>query len=126
GEIDMKIPGLTDDAGDWRLGAHQGSKARVVFGRTARASRHTESHQACPLQSRRVRNEGGVRRSGTRPAALDVRDPEPIQSLRDGRLVGHAEVHALGLRAITQGRVKEVKAPVLAHIDYRCSKWFHA
>ena len=57
-----------------------------------------------------MREEGGVGGIGAGPAALDVVDADAVQLAGDRRLVGHAEIDALRLRAVAQGGIVEVDA----------------
>ena len=63
--------------------------------------------------------ELGVLRDRAGPAALDEADTELVQLPRDDELVGHAEVQALLLRAVSQGRVVDVKGVV----QHRIFSW---
>src|SRR6202008_823983 len=63
--------------------------------------------------------ELGVLRGRAGPAALDEPDTELVQLPRDDQLVGHAEVQALLLRAVSQGRVVDVKGVV----EHRIFSW---
>ena len=63
--------------------------------------------------------ELGVLRDRAGPAALDEPDTELVQLPRDDELVGHAEVQALLLRAVSQGRVVDVKGVV----EHRNVSW---
>jgi hypothetical protein len=63
--------------------------------------------------------ELGVLRDRAGPAALDEADTELVQLPRDDELVGHAEVQALLLGAIAQGRVVDVKGVV----EHRIVSW---
>jgi hypothetical protein len=54
--------------------------------------------------------EFGVGRVGAGIAALDIVDAELIQHLRDDLLVVQREIDAVGLRAVAQRGVEEIKA----------------
>ncbi len=56
------------------------------------------------------REEVAVGRIGTRPAALDVVDPEGVESGSDLLLLGRRKLDALRLLAVAQGGVEEEKA----------------
>src|SRR5207237_9157643 len=60
-----------------------------------------------------------VLRDRAGPAALDEPDTELVQLPHDDQLVGHAEVQALLLRAVSQGRVVDVKGVV----QHRIFSW---
>ena len=54
--------------------------------------------------------EFGVGRVGAGIAALDIVDAEFVEHLRDDLLVMQREVDAVGLRAVAQRGVEEIKA----------------
>src|SRR5690606_4401755 len=64
--------------------------------------------------------EGIVGGIGAGPAALDVVDAELVERARDGDLVRHGEVDALGLRPVAQGRIEEIDPPVARHVLLSC------
>ena len=54
--------------------------------------------------------EFGVGRIGARIAAFDVVDAQVVQHRSDRKLVGEREVDTIGLRAVAQRGVEEIKA----------------
>ncbi len=92
-----------------RLGLQDGVEPGIVGGAAAGAACHAEGHELGVLEVRRIGEEAVVGRIGARPAALDVVDAEKIELARDGGLVGHGEIHALGLGAVAQGGVEEIE-----------------
>src|SRR3546814_10260574 len=103
----MVVVRLADEADRLDLRAQRDREAGIVGGAAAAPARHAERRQLRPRQRRRVGEEAVVGRVGTRPAALDIVDAEPVQLQRDRRLVDEAEIHALGLVAVAPGRVEE-------------------
>ena len=53
--------------------------------------------------------EAGVGRIGAGIAAFDIVDAELVEHARDGELVGQREIDAIGLRAVAQRRVEQIK-----------------
>src|SRR3984957_17315075 len=49
--------------------------------------------------------EGDILWVGSWPSALDILNPEGIELFRDSHFVVHAKRNALGLRAVSQGRI---------------------
>ena len=89
-----------------RMAARPGSLAAL---RPARRVMPKATNLAfCEL--RRIGEEAVVGRIGAGPAALDVVDAQQVELARDRGLVGHGEIHALGLRAVSQGGVEEIDA----------------
>ena len=107
--VDVEVPGLADHADVTRLGLQDGGEPGIVGGAAAGAPRHAEGHELGVLEVRRIGEEAVVGRIGARPAALDVVDAEKIELAGDGGLVGHGEIHALGLGAVAQGGVEEIE-----------------
>ena len=52
----------------------------------------------------------GVGGIGARIAALDVVDAQVVQHRSDRKLVGKGEIDTIGLGAVAQGGVEEIKA----------------
>ena len=102
--------GFGDKADRIGLGLDECRKPRIVRGRTARTARHAERREFCALELRLVRKEFGVGRIGAGIAALDIVDAEFIQHVRDDLFVMQREIDAVGLRAVAQGGVEEIKA----------------
>ena len=66
-------------------------------------------------QLRLFGEEFGVGRVGAGIAALDIVDAEFVQHLRDDLLVVQREIDAVGLRAVAQRGVEQIKA-FAAHV----------
>ena len=92
-----------------RLGLQDGGEPGIVGGAAAGAPRHAKGDELGVLEFRRIGEEAIVGRIGARPAALDVVDAQEIELAGDGGLVGHGEIHALGLGAVAQGGVEEIE-----------------
>ena len=76
----------------------------IVLDGHALASGEAEAGDASvlPLAARGLLEELQVLRIGTRPAALDIMNPELIEPLRDPQLVGEREIDALALGTIPE------------------------
>ncbi len=105
----MEVPGLRHVADDVGLGLQQACDAGIVGGRDAGPLRHAESREL-GAQRPPLREKLGIQRIGAGIAALDHVDPEPVEHLHDGELVGQAEIDAGRLRAVAQRRVVEMDA----------------
>ena len=110
---DVIVPGLGYKADDIRLGGKERGEARIVRRRAAGPARHAEGRD---FRTRRTlfRKEGRVDRIGARIAGFDIVDAELIEHARDRELVGEREVDAIGLRAIAQRGVEQIK-PLASH-----------
>ena len=122
GEKDVPVVTLGDKGHDRRARFAQrgdlGVVGRLHAGPAGRAERGElrvleVQFGDCPAE------ELGVLRDRAGPAALDEPDTELVQLPRDDELVGHAEVQALLLRAVAQGRVVDVKGVV----EHRNVSW---
>ena len=113
--VDMEVPGLADHADVARLGLQDGGQTGIVGGTSAGAAGHAEGHELGVLEFGRIGEEAVVGRIGAGPAALDVVDAQKVELARDRGLVGHGEVHALGLRAVSQGGVEEIEPVGRSH-----------
>jgi hypothetical protein len=114
-DIDMEIPGLADHAHCARPGRQDGVEAGIVGGTAAGAARHAEGHELRVQEFRRLGEEAIIGRVRARPAALDIVDAQPVELARNGDLVGHGEIDALGLGAVPQGGIEQVEAVGRGH-----------
>ena len=113
--VDMEVPGLADHADIARLGLQDGGESWIVRRTAAGAAGHAEGHELGVPELGRIGEEAVVGRVGAGPAALDVVDAQKVELARDRGLVGHGEIHALGLRAVSQGGVEEIEPVGRSH-----------
>ena len=106
----LVVPALADHADNPRAAAEQGGEAGIVLGAATGAPGHAERGETSPVQRWRLREEGGIGRVGAGPAALDIVDADRVELAGDRGLIGHAEVDALRLRSVAQGRIVKVNA----------------
>ena len=101
---DVQQPRLAHDGDHRGLGIQQHADLLVILDRHALAAGEAEAGDAgvLPLAARGLLEELQVLRIGTRPAALDVMNPELIEPLRDPQLVGEREIDALALGTIPE------------------------
>ena len=110
--LDVADVALGHERDDLGTGVHEGPHLRVGLGAASRPSRRAECRQDGVLEPQvlgRPREEVGVLGDRSRPATLDVADPQVVQVLGDGHLVGHGQAQALLLRTVAQGRVVDVE-----------------
>ena len=123
GEKDVPVVTLGDESHDRRARfaqrGDQGIALRLHAGPAGRAERGELRVPEVQFGGGAA-EELGVLRDRAGPAALDEPDTELVQLPRDDQLVGHAEVQALLLRAVSQGRVVDVKGVV----QHRNVSWF--
>lgn len=100
----MQEPGFAHDGDHRRLGIEKHADLLIVLDGHALAASEAEAGDASvlPLAARGLLEELQVLRIGTRPAALDVMNPELIEPLRDPQLVGEREIDALALGTIPE------------------------
>ena len=103
------VPGFGDKADGVGLRIEQRDEAGIVRGRAAGPPRHAESGERGahrPLFG----EEFGVDRIGAGIAAFDIVDAELVEHARDRELVGEREIDAVGLRAVAQRGIEQIKA----------------
>ena len=106
---------LRDKADRIGLRFQQPRQTRIIRGRAAGAPRHAERGEAGVVERGFLGKEFGVGGIGAGIAALDIVDAEFVQHLRDHLLVMQGEVDAIGLRAVAQRGVEQIKA-FAAHV----------
>src|ERR1700722_1714962 len=103
----MEIPGLTDDAGDRRIGAQH--QLQVAIGRRLYAGAAGRAEGGDPrmaeLEPFNLFEEGGVALVRAGPSALDIVDAQIIETFGNLELVVDRKRNVLALASIAQGRV---------------------
>ena len=107
------IPRLCDKADRVGFRVKERDQSRIVRRRTARPPRHAESGEATAHRAA-LGEETGVDRIGAGITSLDIIDAKFVEHARNGELVGQREVDAIGLRAITQRGIEQIK-PLARH-----------
>ena len=107
--------GFRDEADRIGLGFDQRRQPRIVRGRAAGTARHAERREARMFELRLLGKEFGIGRIGAGIAALDIVDAELVQHPGDDLLVVQREIDAIGLRAVAQRGVEQIKA-FAAHV----------
>jgi hypothetical protein len=111
-QLDVPLVGLGHQGDHPGAAVAERGDERVVGGPNAGPAGGTERRQPRVLEVELLvgaPEELGVLGVGSRPAALDVPDPELVELLGDAELVGDREVQPLLLRAVAQGRVVDVE-----------------
>jgi hypothetical protein len=103
------IPGFRHEADGVGFGLEQRRESGIVRGRAAGPARHAEGGEG-RAQPALLGEQLRVGRVRARIAGLDIVDAELVQHARDGELVVEREIDTVGLRAVAQGGVEEVKA----------------
>ena len=107
----LAVPRLAHQRDDRRAGVEQRAQLQVVLGPHLGPPRGAERSQLRMLQSMAAHGGKvlGVGWVGAGPAAFDDGDAEVVEQLGDAQLVGHREVDADALRAVTQCRVVDLQ-----------------
>ena len=108
-DLDVIVPGLGDKTDGVGLGLEQRGEARIVGGRAAGPPRHAEGGEG-GVELAVGGEQFGVGRIGAGIAALDIVDAELVEHAGDRQLVGEREIDAVGLRAVAQRGVEQIKA----------------
>ena len=106
----VEVPRLADDRRDRRARVEEGLHVGVRLDGAARAPGHAERGELGVLERDvlHTAEEAEVLRVRARPPALDVVDPEGVETRRQADLVLHREGHALALGAVAERRVVDL------------------
>src|SRR6476660_9454557 len=108
--LDMEVPGLGDETDGRCLRREHRLEARIVRDRAAGPLGHAEGGELGQSKLLRRGEELRVGWSGAGISRLDIVDAEHVELLGDQPFVLEREVDALGLRAVPERGVIEIKA----------------
>ena len=103
------VPGFGDEADGVGLRVEQRDEAGIVGRRAARPPRHAEGGELCPHRPP-LGEKAGIDRIGAGIAGLDIVDAQLVEQSCDCEFIREREIDAVGLRAVAQRGVEQIKA----------------